>query len=56
LKILVFELVNRFFGDVCIKHIYTGQKTDWKGRPKEFDGAVKLDELREDIFTTEIYD
>ncbi len=56
LAVLGFELVSRFRDDVRLRYIYTGPKTGKKGRPRQFDGVVQLNDLREDVFTTETYD
>ena len=56
LATLGFELVSRFRDDVRLRYIYTGPKSTGKGRPKEYDGDVKLSELRNDVFVTDTYD
>jgi hypothetical protein len=48
--LLGFHLVSRFRNDVSLKYLYTGPKTGKKGRPKEVDGKVDLDNLRMDVF------
>ena len=54
--LLGFHLVSRFRSDVSLKYLYTGPKTGKKGRPKEVDGKVDLDNLRMDVFQEENYD
>lgn len=56
LEVLGFELVSRFRDDVRLRYLYTREKTGKRGRPKQFDGAVDLTNLKEDVFTTETYD
>lgn len=56
LEILGFELVSRFRDDVRLRYLYTGEKTGKRGRPKQFDGIVKLSELKEDVFLKKTLD
>ena len=51
-----FQIVSRFRSDVSLKYLYTGPKTGKKGRPKEVDGKVDLNNLRMDVFQKENYD
>ena len=53
---LGFQLVSRFRNDVSLKYLYKGPKTGKKGRPKEVDGKVDLDNLRMDVFQEESYE
>jgi IS4 transposase len=53
---LGFRLVSRFRSDVSMRYLYTGPKTGKRGRPKEVDGKVYLDNLRTDVFREESYD
>ena len=50
------SMVSRFRSDVSLKYLYTGPKTGKRGRPKEVDGKVYLDNLRTDVFREESYD
>ena len=56
LEILGFELISRFRDDVRLRYLYTGEKTGKRGRPKQFDGMVKLSELKEEVFLKETLD
>lgn len=53
---LGFRLFSRFRSDVSMKYLYTGPKTGKRGRPKEVEGKVDLDNLRTDVFREESYD
>lgn len=53
---LGFHLISRFRNDVSLKYLYTSPKTGKKGRPKEVDGKVDLNDLRKDVFQQESYD
>lgn len=53
---LGFNIVSRFRDDVRLRYRYNGERTGKRGRPKQFDGTVELNNLREDIFTTELLD
>ena len=53
---LGFRLVSRFRSDVSLKYLHTGPKTGKRGRPKEVDGTVDLDNLRADVFREESHD
>lgn len=55
-SMLGFRLVSRFRSDVSLKYLYTGPRTGKRGRPKEVDGKVDLDNLRTDVFREESYD
>ena len=53
---LGFHLVSRFRSDVSLKYLYFGPKTGKKGRPKEVDGKVDLNDLRMDYFEQVTYE
>lgn len=53
LRILGFELVSRFWDDVRLRYLYTGEQKPGRGKPKTFDGNVDLANLRDDVFQRE---
>ena len=50
LDILGFNLVSRFRDDVRLRYLYAGERTGGKGRPKQYDGIVNLDDMRDEVF------
>lgn len=54
LKQLGFNLVSRFRDDVSLKYLYTGPKTGKRGRPKQTDGKVDIDNINKDVFKEEV--
>lgn len=47
---------SRFRSDVSLKYLYFGPKTGKKGRPKEVDDRVDLNDLRMDYFEQVTYE
>ena len=39
-----------------MRYFYTGEKTEKKGHPKQYDGVVDKKNLRKDVFQEEVYD
>ena len=54
LDALGFDLISRLHGNAKMRYMYTGPQKA-KGRHRKFAGRVDLDNLREDIFTTEVF-
>ena len=48
---LGFTLVTRLRRDVALRYLYDGPRRRGPGRPKVYDGAVDLRDLRRDVFT-----
>ena len=53
LEIMDFDLVSRFRDDVRLRYLYTGLQKQGRGRKKEFDGVVDINNLRSDVFQKE---
>lgn len=47
---LGFNVVSRLRDDAVLQYIYTGPQKNGRGRPKELDGIVDIQNLREEVF------
>lgn len=52
-KAIGFDVVSRLRDDAALQYLYKGEKKGGRGRPKELDGVVNINALREDVFVTE---
>lgn len=50
---LGFDVVSRLRDDAVLQYLYTGPQKPGPGRPKELDGTVDIDNLREGTFVRE---
>ena len=50
---LGFNVVSRLRDDAVLQYLYTGPRKSGRGRPKELDGVVDINNLREDVFVRE---
>lgn len=50
LECLAFNLVSRFRDDVRLRYLYNGPRESRRGRPKQFDGDIDINNPREDVF------
>lgn len=50
---LGFNVVSRLRDDAVLHYLYTGEQKPGRGRHKELDGKVDIDNLREDVFKQE---
>ena len=44
------ELISKFRKDARLKYLYTGEKKKGRGRPRKYDGDVKLDKTDDELF------
>lgn len=51
-----FDVVSRLRDDAVLQYLYKGEQKGGRGRPKELDGVVDINTLREDVFQTENVD
>ena len=50
---LGFNVVSRLRDDAVLQYLYTGEQKGGRGRKKELDGVVDINNLREDVFVRE---
>ena len=48
------HFISRLRDDSVLRYKYYGEKTGEKGRPKQFDGKIDVENLREDYFSLEL--
>lgn len=53
---LGFNVISRLRDDAVLQYIYTGEQQCGRGRPKELDGVVDINNLRENVFIQETVD
>lgn len=53
---LGFSVVSRLRDDAVLHYLYTGPRKEGRGRPKELDGTVDINNLREGVFVRDIVD
>lgn len=52
-KAIGFDVVSRLRDDAVLQYLYKGERKGGRGRPKELDGVVDINALRDDVFSTE---